>query len=190
MLANCKKYRENNREKIKDYDKRYRAKYKDEIKLKRQIRHKNNPEKYSIMRKKYNSTHKEKVRAICQNWWKEHKGMRAIYRQKYLSQKKQLEATLTKEQWEQIKIDFNYSCAYCGKELPLEQEHFIALSKSGEFTTNNIIPACRSCNASKNNKDFFKWYPQQDCYSKQREKKILSYLNYTENNKQQLTIGI
>jgi 5-methylcytosine-specific restriction endonuclease McrA len=192
VLANCKKYRESNKEKISDYHKAYRKKYKDEIKLKRQIRYKNNPEKYSAMRRKYNLAHKEEIQEMCQRWWEKNEGLKVIYSQRYRSRKNNLKTTLTLEQWEQIKKDFDNKCAYCGKEPDgtLEQDHFIALANDGEYTHDNIIPACKSCNASKANRDFFKWYPRQDYYSKTREKKILKYLNYTENGEQQLTIAI
>lgn len=87
-------------------------------------------------------------------------------------------------QWEEIKKHFDYKCAYCGKDLPLAQEHFLALSKEGEYTLNNIIPSCKSCNSSKATKDFFKWYPNYKNYSKKRERAILKFLGYTDENQQ------
>lgn len=100
--------------------------------------------------------------------------------QRRRSLKRKLETTLTLNQWENIKIHFNNKCCYCNRELPLEQEHFIALSVMGEYTINNIIPACKSCNASKSNKIFNEWYPKYKYYSKKREKIILSFLGYTK----------
>ncbi len=58
----------------------------------------------------------------------------------------------------------------------LHQDHFIPLTKGGGYTKENIIPACRSCNASKQNADFEEWYPQYEYYSKEREQKILDYM--------------
>lgn len=107
--------------------------------------------------------------------------------QRRRSRKKQLPATLTIEQWQLIKNHFNNRCVYCGKELPLEQEHFIPLSKGGEYTLNNIIPSCKSCNASKHDANFFEWYYTYKYYSKKREKAILDFLGYKEYAKQQLT---
>lgn len=75
---------------------------------------------------------------------------------------KQLWTTTTYRGWEnsaqQIKKYFNNRCAYCGKELPLQQDHFIALSKGGEYSKNNIVPSCQSCNGSKGAKEFETWY--------------------------------
>lgn len=105
----------------------------------------------------------------------------AIKEQKRKALKKSLPHNLTAEQWKAIKKEFNNQCCYCGKkDKKLTQEHFIPLTKGGEYTINNIIPACKSCNSSKNNKDFFDWYPKQPFYSKEREQKILDYLGYNE----------
>ena len=90
--------------------------------------------------------------------------------------------------WIEAKIFFGGKCAYCGEQKELTQEHFVPLSAGGEYTKRNIIPACSWCNGSKKDKDFFDWYPRQKFYSKQREKKVLKYLNYINKDTQQLTI--
>ena len=136
---------------------------------------------------------KKKISKRSKEYRKTHKidkTQNSIYLQRRRALKNKLPATLTFEQWEQIKKDFDYKCAYCGEELPLSQDHFIALSKGGEYTHNNIIPACRRCNSSKGNKDFFEWFIEQESYSEKREKFILKYLHYTNNREQQLSLAI
>jgi len=92
-------------------------------------------------------------------------------------------------EWRYCVDFFDYKCAYCGitqKEHlktyneQLHQDHFIPLSKYGNYTKDNIIPACKTCNCSKNDKDFFEWYPEQEFYNKTREVKILNYLKLME----------
>lgn len=183
VLANQKKYREDNKEKIKNYDKLYREENKEEIKIKRQIRHKNNPEKYSSMRRKYYLKNKEKVKAINLAWYKRHPGISTIYIQTSRARANGLKATLTLEQWGYIKESFNHKCAYCGSKSKLEQDHFIALTNGGEYTLENIIPSCRSCNVNKRNKDFFEWYPQQKFYSKDYEKQIKEHISLQKEQK-------
>lgn len=62
---------------------------------------------------------------------------------------------LTVEQWQDILLTFNNACAYCLIEnVPLEQEHMQPISKGGTHTADNVIPACRTCNASKGGKSF------------------------------------
>jgi hypothetical protein len=53
---------------------------------------------------------------------------------------------------------FNFKCAYCGKAEPTEIDHFQPSSLGGSNDWDNLVPACRSCNASKNGK-----LPQEWC---------------------------
>ena len=84
---------------------------------------------------------------------------------------------LTTKEWDNIQTYFDFKCAYCGKgSVQLTQDHVIPLSKGGNYTKSNIIPACRTCNAKKNNKLIDEWYSKQKFYSKNREEKIINYL--------------
>jgi 5-methylcytosine-specific restriction endonuclease McrA len=149
-----------------------------------------NPKNILDKKEKENIISEDRARYRKQNkkWCINHPKYHNMVWQKRRAKKLSLPYTLTSKQWQQIKEYFNNKCAYCGKELPLSKEHFIPLSKGGEYTINNIIPVCLSCNSSKQDKDFFKWYPAQSFYSKAREKRILKYLGY-KNDKQQLKIG-
>jgi hypothetical protein len=49
------------------------------------------------------------------------------------------------------------SCAYCGAGGTLEWEHIIPLAVGGPDTIDNLVRACRSCNASKGAKDPYQW---------------------------------
>lgn len=170
------KYYLNNKEKVMQRAKIWCANNKEKKKSINKRYVKNNYEHVKIMHKQYRENHREQKRM----WW-----------QKYYNRKKQLDINMTCEIWEDIKQYFNNQCAYCGKDKKLEQEHFVCVSKSGEYTKNNIITACRNCNASKSDSDFFEWYPKQAFYDKQREQKILKYLNYNPKTKvQQLTLTI
>ena len=77
--------------------------------------------------------------------------------------------------WKGILDYFDNSCAYCGKtDCDLEQEHVIPINDGGKFEMGNIIPACRSCNASKQNKSVFDWYVNQPFYNSNRMEKIVN----------------
>ena len=170
-----RKYNAENREWINEKGKQYNQLHKEEKRLYGQEYRKNHPriitdEMREKMReykkdyaKIYDQTHKEEMRIKCN---------------RRRAKKRQLPSTLTKKQWLEIKEYFDNKCVYCGKELPLQQEHFIALHRGGEYTNNNIVCACASCNYSKGDRDFFSWYPKQKFYSKKREKRILGFLGY------------
>lgn len=175
LSAYRKEYREDNRKHLLEY---FRAKYRD------------NKEWYSIKGKEYRENNKEIIKTRSQKYRQTTRArkLEKVRQWRRVTVKKRLEATFTLQQWEECKDHFNNCCAYCGKKKKLEQDHFIAITNNGEYTKNNIVPACRSCNASKSNNNFFKWYPKQSCYSEKREKTILRYLNYSKNNEQQLTL--
>jgi len=138
-----------------------------------------NPQK-ARERKKHWSELNEKnypgfLKEYRKRWGKENKNKVNGYKQKRRTIKKGLLATLTIEEWINIKNHFNNECCYCGKKSQLFQDHFIPLSKGGEYIYNNIIPACGSCNSSKNNKNFLEWYPEYKYYSETRKNKILEF---------------
>jgi len=167
-------YYKNNIEKEKASHKNYRTQNVDKIK---------------ISSRKYYEDNIEKTRLYGQRYRKENPEKACIKAHNYRAKKSMLPHTLTIEQWESIKLSFDNSCAYCGKKMFLTQEHFIALNKGGEYTTNNIIPSCQSCNCSKIDRDFFEWYPKFRHYSKKRETFILEHLQYI-NETQQLALTI
>ena len=168
-----KKYVQNNKQLVIEYKKQYYQNNKKILAENNKQNYQNNKESYLERQKQYRLKNLDVFR---------------INAQKRKARAKQLISTLTIEQWENIKRCFDKKCAYCGEEKPLEQEHFLALSKGGEYTTNNIIPACKSCNCSKHDSDFFRWYSGYKYYSKQREQKILKHLGY-DNEQQQLKIN-
>ena len=172
MTEHKKQYNKNNIEQVKLGIKRYAEKNKVEIAERKRKYYKDNLEIFTTQHRIWNLNNKDKSRIIGNS---------------RRSRKKNLPSTLTVEQWSAIKQYFNNKCCYCGKEKPLEQEHFKPLIKGGEFTVNNIVCACRGCNGSKYNKQFIDWYPTYEFHSKKREKIILKFLGY-DNKNQQLKI--
>lgn len=64
---------------------------------------------------------------------------------------------LSAEQWTALCEAWG-GCAYCGaEEASLERDCVLALSRGGRYTFDNIVPSCRSCNASKNNHEVTAW---------------------------------
>lgn len=60
----------------------------------------------------------------------------------------------TPTQWRHMQEHYKHRCVYCGKYLPgkLTQDHITPLSKGGNHTASNIVPACKSCNCKKRDK--------------------------------------
>jgi len=189
----------NNQERVKERKKQYRKENKDAIKKYTKKYNEENRERNRINCKEYNEKNKQYISKQRKQHREENREEIINREHKKRAKIRNLEHSLTTKQWRQCLKHFNNSCAYCGLtdkenmqkyEKALEQDHFIPIANNGEYTINNIIPACRGCNASKRDRDFFEWYPQQEYYSKERENKILKHLNYTDDGKQQLIIAI
>lgn len=82
----------------------------------------------------------------------------------------------TVEQWHDACSAFSMQCAYCGATHSLTMDHVIPVSKGGMTVVSNIIPACQSCNSSKQNKDMIQWYTDQIFYNKNRLEAILKFI--------------
>ena len=105
------------------------------------------------------------------------------YMRKYREKQKQLaegnkvpENGLPSEEWKKVLDYFDNECAYCGeRNTELQQELIIPASKGGKCEMGNIIPACRSCNSSKQNKNIYEWYEQQEFYNDLKLNKIENF---------------
>jgi 5-methylcytosine-specific restriction endonuclease McrA len=64
---------------------------------------------------------------------------------------------LTDEQWAALKVAWD-GCAYCGvRDVALERDCLLPISRGGRYTLENVVPACRACNASKCNAETTTW---------------------------------
>jgi hypothetical protein len=70
---------------------------------------------------------------------------------RHAAAKRRLIADLQIQDWEQILADFEYKCAYCGKDTPYPTiDHFLPLSlKEAGTQKKNCVPACLDCNRNK-----------------------------------------
>lgn len=183
------KYFKKAREKAKQsgYFKEYSIKNKDKAKDK----YVSNKENILKQRRKYYRENKEKIKEHQKAYMKGYckressKIKSNIRNHKRTATLSKLPFSFTESEWEACKKYFDNKCACCGKEEKLTQDHFIAATNNGEYTKNNILPICKSCNSSKLNYSFFEWYPKQSFYNKRREQKILKYLNYDPKTKYQ-----
>lgn len=187
IAARIKQYHKDNKEARAEYKKQYIQDNKETIAKQRKQYAQDNKVAIAKQQKQYQRDNKKILTKKKKQYAQEHLQEAYIRNNNRKAKKLLLPATLTIEQWENIKRHFDNACCYCGKELPLAQEHFLALSMGGCYTHNNIIPACKKCNSSKHDRDFFVWYSTQPYYSKKREQKILKYLGY-ENQIQQLAL--
>lgn len=92
----------------------------------------------------------ERRRQLVKDWKRQNPAQVSIQRYRRRVNFQNCVADLTEAQWSQIKAAYKYRCGYCHKRKPLTQDHVIPVSKGGDHTASNIIPACQSCNSRKN----------------------------------------
>ena len=64
---------------------------------------------------------------------------------------------LTQAEWFRI-LELWAACAYCGADgAALQKDCVLPISRGGRYTIDNVVPACRSCNASKSNDEVTSW---------------------------------
>jgi 5-methylcytosine-specific restriction endonuclease McrA len=64
---------------------------------------------------------------------------------------------LTPAEWTAVRAAWG-GCAYCGAaDRPLQRDCVLPISRGGRYTVDNVVPACRSCNASKCNDEVTSW---------------------------------
>jgi 5-methylcytosine-specific restriction endonuclease McrA len=122
--------------------------------LKRQEYYKNNRDRLLATQREYDENHVHQKRNRAKKSYLKEKstGKHIIKTQARRARIASLPNSLKKHEWEIILKAFGYCCAYCGSDKDIEQEHFVPLSKGGEYTKRNIIPACGKCNNTKNSK--------------------------------------
>jgi len=197
-----KRWRQANKERIAEYDKQYRQEHLVAVTERIKRYHHNNKKTIAEVHSRWKEANKGRISEKCKQYRQRnleaittrqkhyvqgHLEEYRIYNHNFRAKMRNLPHTLTLLQWEQAKLHFDGKCAFCSKEGPMTQEHFVAVDNGGEYTKDNIIPSCGSCNSSKWTHDCLEWYRKQPFYNKDKESKIVTYLGYKK-REQQLSI--
>lgn len=130
IAAYAHKYREEN----PDYDHAYRMDHREEIAL-------------------YRLENKEKRDAQAHDWRVKYPEVSRLAHAKRRALKYDntpVDELLTEAQWRDILDQYHHRCAYCGKKSDhLTVDHVIPLIKGGKHSANNVVPACKHCNSTK-----------------------------------------
>ena len=149
-----RRWKQKNKAKVAAYGKAYCSKRKAELAaFMREYRAKNK----DYFREVERARRKGRL-AYQKEWFEKNKEKRRASQracsQRYTARKKGAKGNVTKEEWAQIVSLCNGKCFWCGKSMDVvTQDHLIPLSKGGSHTPDNVVPACRSCNCKKSDRD-------------------------------------
>lgn len=118
----------------------------------------------------WKTNNRKHIKKYLKKWGEDNKGKLKINHSKYSktekgkankqrvsskrrTKEKNIINTLTAQEWVDILKEYKFKCAYCGKEFTLfdkaTKDHVIPISKGGNNTKENVVPACQSCNSKK-----------------------------------------
>jgi 5-methylcytosine-specific restriction endonuclease McrA len=135
-------HQEQTRDAGRKRDKRRYDANPDKYRIKRRKQYQDDKASYYEYQKAYRALHPDKVRV-----W---------HSKRYVKKKHVAISDLTAAQWSEIKLVHGNRCAYCGKKLTPRQitlDHITPISKGGNHTRTNVVPACKSCNSRKGNRE-------------------------------------
>lgn len=64
---------------------------------------------------------------------------------------------ITAKQWRDLVMKFRSRCYYCGRRGKMTVEHMTPLSRGGNHSIDNIVPACLPCNVKKHANDNYEF---------------------------------
>lgn len=132
---------------------------------------KRNPERDRENARRYQRTSKAKaykrqwleanrdlMREYQRDWQKRNPEKVAAWRQSTRAKRKQAEVRdVTSDDWRRLVARYRGECAYCGQVCQPTIDHVVPLSRGGRHSIGNIVPACWSCNFSKNARTIVEW---------------------------------
>lgn len=152
---NYRKWKKSNPEKVKEYNRRHREANPEKARKRASEWAKNNPEKNRDKNRRRDSFRRASRRnALCPATSSTIEARFSLWRNR---------------------------CAFCGVDAKhprnsgrdrLNVEHVLALTKNGLDEAENIMPACNTCNSSKNNALIKTWYFKQPFFTEARWRKI------------------
>jgi 5-methylcytosine-specific restriction endonuclease McrA len=159
--AKSKRYHQEHKDELRAKSKTYYQEHITEIHAKQKKWREENPSKNLAYIKKWRDENPEKVKNAVKRWSLANPERVRINNQAYLARKKGAAIKdFTNHDWKTLLRIFNYHCAYCGRsqeEVKLTTDHIVPISRGGDHTVTNIVPACGSCNSKKKNKTLEEW---------------------------------
>ena len=107
------------------------------------------PAEHNEKNRLYYARHREERLAQSAAYHREHPEIGLARWQNYRARKRAAVGSFTPAEWLALVEQYGGRCAYCGESGALEADHRVPLSRGGGNTIDNILPACRVCNARK-----------------------------------------
>jgi 5-methylcytosine-specific restriction endonuclease McrA len=147
------------------YNKEYYLRHREKESRRRKIYHFSHQEEIRARKKEYYATHKTErdiyqlkrrrehlleVRAAEKRYKRSEKGKFVAINCNHKRRTQERNGSgITNRQWNELLRSYYFRCAYCGIQGNMTVDHVVPLSKGGEHSIENIVPACIECNKRK-----------------------------------------
>jgi len=112
-----------------------------------------NPDRRKHNDAAYRERNREALRAKGRDYDRSHPIERKARKHVYLGRKYGADGSYTAAEIRRLIAAYDNKCAYCSVPLDrVELDHRIPLTRGGTNYIDNLVPACRRCNASKNDR--------------------------------------
>ncbi len=144
-------YRQANLEKMRAKDRAYNASHKEQKRIYNRAYRLAHFDKLRRDNQRYQRENLDKLLSYNRAYNKAHPEIMRVAHARYIARKYHAAINdLTPAQWREIKDHYGHCCVYCEKPMQrLSMDHITPISKGGNHTLHNVVPACKSCNSTK-----------------------------------------
>lgn len=107
------------------------------------------PAEHSAESRKFYARHKERIDARTLAYRRAHPDVKRAAEHRRRARELGAGGSFTAAEWRDLVRRWGGRCAYCGAPGASEADHRIPLARGGSNSIDNILPACRRCNARK-----------------------------------------
>jgi 5-methylcytosine-specific restriction endonuclease McrA len=137
-------YDRSNASRVSKRRKEWRRANRTRLTAKRREWVRNNPKRWQATVRRHYDRHPEQLVAN--------------QRRRYARARGATEGDFTAQDWKRLLEVYGQTCAYCQSGQALHADHLMPLSRGGQHTLENIVPACRHCNSRKHAKTPLEWF--------------------------------
>lgn len=133
-------YRQKNREALLERNRAWQSANRDKARAASNAWKANNP---------------DKAKESHRNWWTNNRGIRYANTQRRKS--RLLENSVFSISKREIERLYASPCFYCGTIGNTTADHIVPISRGGQHSIGNLVPACKTCNSSKKDSLLTEW---------------------------------
>jgi len=149
ICISCKKayvrqYCQGHKEEVAAYKRQYREEHKEEM---------------AAYKRQYYQEHEEKIVAYQSQYGRQWRKENPEKHREYEHRRRARKAGATIGEVNEFAVYdlYNSTCLYCGDKEDLTIDHIVPLNGGGPHCQDNLVIACRSCNASKSDTPLEEW---------------------------------